>query len=230
MSGRLTSSGMRYIAQQLGLWTVFVCVLFGCAGRLEWPRAWWFLAVVLALECGSLIVLGIFAPETLNARGTLGTGVKSSEKAFAGFWLGLSIASAGVAGLDVVRFGGSSLPAHLFFVGAVVLCLGEAFGTWAMLENAHFERFVRIQEERGHRVVTGGPYRIVRHPGYLAAIGGCLATPAMLGSAWMYVPTGLLAALIVVRTNLEDRFLRRELAGYEEYALGTRFRLVPGVW
>jgi len=99
-----------------------------------------------------------------------------------------------------------------------------------MLENEYFEQFVRIQEERGHRVVTTGPYRFVRHPGYLAAILGALATPLMLGSAWTFVPAGLLGLLFVVRTYLEDETLQRELDGYKEYSEGTQFRLLPFLW
>jgi protein-S-isoprenylcysteine O-methyltransferase Ste14 len=222
--------GMRYVAQRLGLLLVFALVLFGSAGRLDWPRAWGFLVLTLLLEGGSLTVLGILAPETLNQRGTFGPGVTAFDRVFAVVWLGLSMGSAAVAGLDAVRFGWSKLPIYLFYVGGAVVCLAFALGTWAMLENRHFEQLVRIQEERGHRVVTSGPYRIVRHPGYLGTIVGTLATPAMLGSAWMFVPAGLLAILFVVRTHLEDQFLRRELSGYEEYTARTRFRLVPMIW
>jgi len=75
-----------------------------------------------------------------------------------------------------------------------------------------------------------GPYRLVRHPGYLGAILGALATPLMLGSLWTFVPAAIVAALFAVRTHLEDQTLRRELQGYERYAQRTRFRLVPWVW
>ena len=101
---------------------------------------------------------------------------------------------------------------------------------WAMLANPFFEKTVRIQEERGHHVATGGPYRFVRHPGYVAFILMGFALPLGVGSAWALVPAGLNAALIVARTALEDRTLRRELPGYAEYAQRTRYRLLPGVW
>jgi len=129
-----------------------------------------------------------------------------------------------------VRFRWSGLPGSLFFVGLGVMVLASSFATWAMLENPHFEQFVRIQRERGHRVVTTGPYRFVRHPGYLAAILGALATPLMLGSAWTFIPAGMVAALFGIRTYLEDDTLRRELDGYEEYSKRTRFRLLPLLW
>jgi len=70
----------------------------------------------------------------------------------------------------------------------------------------------------------------VRHPGYLGAILGTLATPLMLGSVWTFVPAALLVLLFVVRTHLEDQTLRRELQGYEDYSKRTCFRLVPFVW
>jgi protein-S-isoprenylcysteine O-methyltransferase Ste14 len=111
-----------------------------------------------------------------------------------------------------------------------VLVPASLFGDWAMVENEHFEQFVRIQHDRDQRVVTTGPYRFVRHPGYLGAVLGALVTPLLLGSAWTFVPAGLVAALFVVRTGLEDRTLRAGLSGYDEYARQTRFRLVPWIW
>ena len=145
-------------------------------------------------------------------------------------WLLLSVAAPVVAGLDAGRVGRPSLSWAWFALGLAVLVPATVFATWAMLENEHFEQLVRIQTDRGHRVVSTGPYRFVRHPGYLGAIVGAFVTPLMLGSVWTFVPAGLIAALFVVRTQLEDRTLRRELAGYAEYAQRTRFRLVPGIW
>ena len=99
-----------------------------------------------------------------------------------------------------------------------------------MASNAFFSAYVRIQTERGHAVVSTGPYRWVRHPGYASGLGSTLATPFVLGSVWALVPAGLVVVLLVVRTALEDRTLRKELPGYAEYSGRVRFRLVPGVW
>ena len=100
-----------------------------------------------------------------------------------------------------------------------------------MTANPHFEKTVRIQTDRDHRVIDSGPYRIVRHPGYAAtAVGLLLATPLLLRSWWAFVPAVAGVAWLVLRTALEDRTLRRELAGYESYAARVRWRLVPGVW
>lgn len=222
--------GARYVAQRLGLLLVFACLLFWSAGRWGWPRGWAYLAAVFLAELCSLALLAARAPETLNQRGSDHPGVKSFDRAFTALWLILALVTPVVAGLDAGRFRWSSLPWSLFGLGLIVLVLAFALATWAMLENEHFEQFVRIQEERGHRVVTTGPYRFLRHPGYLGAILGALATPPMLGSAWAFVPASLVAGLFVVRTHLEDQTLRVELPGYQEYAQRTRFRLVPFIW
>jgi protein-S-isoprenylcysteine O-methyltransferase Ste14 len=144
--------------------------------------------------------------------------------------LALSFLTPVIAGLDAVRFRWSALPEALFYPALIVMVAAYLFGDWAMVENEHCELFVRIQGDRGHRVVTTGPYRFVRHPGYLGAILGTLATPPILGSAWTFVPAALIVLLLIVRTHLEDRVLRQELAGYEEYAQKTRYRLLPLVW
>jgi protein-S-isoprenylcysteine O-methyltransferase Ste14 len=112
----------------------------------------------------------------------------------------------------------------------VAVALGDVLFAWAMASNMFFSSVVRIQQDRGHTVQSGGPYRFVRHPGYLGTIVPTLATPLALGSLWAFIPAGLLTAVMVVRTALEDKTLRDELAGYTEYAQRTRYRLVPGVW
>jgi protein-S-isoprenylcysteine O-methyltransferase Ste14 len=99
-----------------------------------------------------------------------------------------------------------------------------------MLTNAFFSCTVRIQEERGHVVVSEGPYRYVRHPGYVGFIVSGLVTPIVLDSLWALVPAALAASLLVFRTSLEDSTLRKELSGYDEYAGRVRYRLLPGVW
>ena len=230
MRGGVDAGALRYAAQRLGLFVVFGCLLFASAGTLAWPRGWSYLLAGLLLEGVTLSLLAWRAPETLNRRGRIGSGVKRFDRVFAALWLALALVTPVVAGLDAVRLHGSALPWSSFHVGLAVLVPASLFANWAMVENEHFEQFVRIQEERGHRVVGTGPYRFVRHPGYLGAILGALATPLMLGSVWTFVPAGLIALLFVVRTRLEDATLRRELDGYEHYARRTRYRLVPWVW
>jgi len=111
-----------------------------------------------------------------------------------------------------------------------VMVLGYAFSIWALVENKFFSGVVRIQKDRGHHVVTTGPYRIVRHPGYSGALWMYLVTPILMDSLWAFIPTILLIAVTIIRTSLEDRTLQAELPGYAEFTQQTRYRLFSGVW
>ena len=227
---RVLHSAVRYILQSMAFVLVFGVVLFLAAGNLAWFRGWAYLLYGLFLEVGTLLALARKAPKTLYHRGTWRAGVKTYDKVFAIAWVVLSIlVGPTVAGLNE-RLRSSPAPAASFFVGIVLLTLSTVFSVWAMLENEHFEQFVRIQEERAHRVVTSGPYRVVRHPGYAGAIVGALSVPLILGSWWTFAPAGGIALLFVIRTALEDRTLRRELEGYQAYTRQTRYRLFPGIW
>jgi len=135
-----------------------------------------------------------------------------------------------VAGLDRL-FGWSptfSLP--LKILALVFLLAGYALGAYALIENRFFSGMVRIQTERGQKVVSSGPYRWMRHPGYTGALWAYLATPLFLDSAWAFLPALLLTIVLVIRTSLEDRTLQAELEGYHDYARRVRYRLLPGVW
>ena len=99
-----------------------------------------------------------------------------------------------------------------------------------MVVNPFFEKTVRIQTDRGHRVIDRGPYAYVRHPGYLGFVGWILAAPLLLLSAWAVVPSFLAVLGIVIRTALEDRTLKLELPGYTDYAARVHYRLIPRLW
>lgn len=134
------------------------------------------------------------------------------------------------AGLDA-RFGwsaGFGLPVEL--LALAVLVAGYALGSYALIENAYFSGVVRIQADRGQHVVSSGPYRWVRHPGYAGTLLAYLATPFLLDSTWALLPALFLTAVLIIRTRLEDNTLRAELPGYGEYAQRVRYRLVPGMW
>jgi protein-S-isoprenylcysteine O-methyltransferase Ste14 len=135
-----------------------------------------------------------------------------------------------VIGLDAL-YGWSepfSLPVKL--LGLAGILAGYALGAYALIENRFFSGMVRIQTERGHQVVSSGPYRWLRHPGYAGALLTYLATPFFLDSRWALLAALFLTVVLVIRTSLEDRTLQEELTGYREYAGRVRFRLLPGVW
>lgn len=135
-----------------------------------------------------------------------------------------------VAGLDQ-RFGWTGEGVwSLHLIGLVLVGVGIGLVSWAMAANRFFSRVMRIQKDRDHQVVSVGPYRFVRHPGYAGLILFALAAPALLGSLWALIPEVFSVGLIVLRTLLEDKTLLVELEGYEEYSLRVRQRLIPGVW
>jgi protein-S-isoprenylcysteine O-methyltransferase Ste14 len=107
---------------------------------------------------------------------------------------------------------------------------GYCIFSWAMITNRFFSLRARIQQEKGHYPVTTGPYRFVRHPGYLGMLLVVLMQPLILGSIWAAIPALATAGLLLWRTDLEDGTLMLELKGYEEYAWTVKYRLVPGVW
>ena len=135
-----------------------------------------------------------------------------------------------MAGLDV-RFGWTrELSVAWHSAGAVVLAVGLGLSAWAMIANAYFSTAVRIQSDRGHTVCRTGPYRFVRHPGYVGFILQSLGTPFLLGSLWTLVPGITATVLMIIRTSLEDRTLQAELPGYRDFVQEVRYRLVPGIW
>jgi protein-S-isoprenylcysteine O-methyltransferase Ste14 len=135
-----------------------------------------------------------------------------------------------VAGLDKRWNGSPALPLTVELGAFAIVIVGYWISVWALIANKFFSAVVRIQKERGHTVVTTGPYRFVRHPGYAGGVIAYLATPLALGTLWAYLPMGLILCALALRTALEDRTLQDELPGYAEYAARVRYRLLPGIW
>ena len=207
--------------------------MFIAAGRLDWVMGWVYTGMLFAFTIVSRIIVMRKNPELLAERG------RSSERVNVKGWdkvLVLLVALVGplaifiVTGLDM-RFGWSSqVPLALQLAAWLLVALGSLFATWALVANKFFSAVVRIQEDRGHTVITTGPYQIVRHPGYAGGILSTLATPPALGSLWALIPAIVTVFLSIIRTALEDRTLQEELAGYDDYAKVVRYRLVPGIW
>jgi protein-S-isoprenylcysteine O-methyltransferase Ste14 len=135
-----------------------------------------------------------------------------------------------IAGFDVGRFLWSNLSIDFVSIGVVLYLVSSVLVVWAMTVNPFFESTVRIQTERAHSVITKGPYRWVRHPGYLGAILWASSIPLIFGSMFAFVPVGIYVGLMGLRTFLEDRTLMEELRGYSEYAEQVRYRLFPLIW
>ncbi len=216
---------------QAGLFTlVQVASLFIASGRLDWVMAWVYIGVYLAGMGVNALVLIPTNPELVVERAQF-RGKRDLDRALAGVMAlygpaGICI----VAGLDV-RFGWSpGIPPAPLIAALAIAVLGSLLTTWAMASNRFFYGVLRIAKDRGHTAATGGPYRYVRHPGYVGAIMFQVAMPLILSSLWAVIPAALTVCLAIVRTALEDRVLQDKLDGYRDYAAQVRYRLLPGVW
>jgi protein-S-isoprenylcysteine O-methyltransferase Ste14 len=135
-----------------------------------------------------------------------------------------------VAGLDALFGWPPTYSLPLKILSLVIILAGYALGSYALIENRFFSGVVRIQADRGQRVVSSGPYRWMRHPGYAGSILAYLVIPFLLDSGWAFLPAVLSNAILVIRTDLEDKTLQNELEGYRDYARRVPYRLLPGVW
>jgi protein-S-isoprenylcysteine O-methyltransferase Ste14 len=204
--------------------------LFLSAGRLDWGMGWALLAIAALWVAATAAVVIPRNPELLAERLGPKKGAKTWDTAIISIFGLATLTKLVVAGLDQ-RFGWTvDMPIPVQVVTLAVAVTGYAVGVWATYSNAFFSQIARIQTERGHTVATGGPYRLVRHPGYVGTVLFELATPLMLASWWALIPGGFAALLMVIRTALEDRMLLEELDGYRDYAQRVRYRLLPGVW
>lgn len=204
---------------------------FLAAGRLAIPRAWVFYGIGLIGSIVSFVFTIFFIRTLANQRGKAQKGTKRWDvMLLSSYFLIYLLVVPIIAGLDIGRFQWSYLGWVYLFIGLIIYVSTFVIIPWSMIENEHFEGTVRIQSDRDHQVISSGPYRWVRHPGYVGMILLNVSIPLMIGSVYALIPSAVCIFLVIVRTALEDKTLRLELTGYKEYAAKTRFRLVPGIW
>ena len=217
----------------IGIYLLIPLILWISGWDFGWWQQWIFSLLIFIAGIGGRIWAERRHPGLLaeRARFDRAPDVKPWDKVLAPLMaVSISFPLVIVAGLDH-RFGWSSVfPIWLNITGFILIVLGYAFAVWALVENRFFSATVRIQTDRGHVVCDSGPYRIVRHPGY---VGNILPLPGIvlaLGSVWTLIPAAVGLILIVIRTALEDRTLQEELPGYRDYARRVHYRLIPGIY
>lgn len=210
---------------------VFISIpLFWGAGTLDWPRGWVFLALLASTFVLNMTLVLSKNPTLMRERWKRRKDTKRFDKVFGLAFRVALVALFVLAGMDAVRYQWTSMQPSLLYVGVAMHVFGMIPVLGALLTNPHLETTVRIQTDRGHRVVTDGPYRYVRHPMYVGISVAFWGWSLILGSWVAFGVASVMVVLLVVRTALEDETLRNELTGYTEYCEKTRFRLVPGVW
>lgn len=222
---------MRKAAQIFLTMAVWIGGQFAAARRADWLRGWIVAAIYVAAMAGIGAAMRHGSQGLMGERGKLRRkDTKRFDRVFMAMMLPLATVQPWVAGWDAGCAGCAALPFALLYPGMALFLAGAALMGWALAVNRHAETTVRIQTERGHTVITGGPYRWVRHPMYVGIAVLYVGLPLMWGSRWAGALSAAIIVLFLWRTGMEDRTLRAELEGYGEYTKTTKYRLVPGLW
>lgn len=215
------------------VYSLIPLVLFICGGELGWWQAWLYSILLIISGVGGRVWAEQRHPGLTAERQSVENiqNAKPWDKVLAPLMaISISFPMVIVAGLDHRFSWSATFPLWINMTGFILISTGYAFGTWALIENRFFSSVVRIQIDRGHKVCSSGPYQIVRHPGYagvaLASYGIVLAMDSM----WSLIPATLALIIAVLRTELEDQTLQKELPGYQDYAQRVRYRLIPGIY
>lgn len=205
-------------------------LLFLPAGTLQWPMGW----VLIIVFVGGMLATNLWLiwrhPALARERLVIPPStVKWDLPITQAANVILLIVMLPLSGLDR-RFQWSTVPSGISLAALGILIAGFLFTGWAMSANDFFSSAVRVQSDRGQTVAAGGPYRIIRHPGYLAMISQFLSVPVLLGSLWALIPAAVSIGLYILRTKLEDDLLQEKLPGYAEYQRRVPCRLIPGIW
>lgn len=207
---------------------LMIGLLFLVAGRWDYWQAWVYsiLNMVLLALMGTLFTKNSeLVEERLNPK----EGMKGWDKFYFAVTTPMYIIALIVAGLDA-RFGWSTVPLIVYWSSVVLYVVGQAIFIWARFTNSYFSSVVRIQTDRGQTVCKDGPYRFVRHPGYVGGFLFTIMIGLMLGSWWACIPQVVASSMLIWRTAREDRTLQAELPGYKEFTKETKYRLLPGIW
>lgn len=216
------------VASYIGV-IVMASIIFIAGGRL----LYWQALLYLGLALLGTTLTHVLSPPASNLAAQRANNVKTGEvwdRRIVGVYFLLNIVTFIVAGLDSGRFVWSGpLPLAATAIGAVVMLIGQLIFALARRENAFFASTVQIEEERAHSVCMTGPYRVIRHPGYLGMAISLVGFPLVLGSSWAYVPVVLSVITLLLRVQREDRFLQDRLTGYREYASVVKYKLIPAI-
>lgn len=230
MDAQIRTLIIKRLIQILVYFTLMGVILFLGAGTWAWMEAWLYLGLYLVMLVANSFLLLRRNPELIAERAGVKEGTKSWDRILIVVFSLSSVFVLIIAALDK-RFSWSPQISLAVVIIAILALIGSfSLSCWAMVVNAFFSGTVRIQEERGHVVVTDGPYRAIRHPGYSAWILSNIALPLLLGSLWAYVPACVGIVSMIIRAVLEEQALEDDLPGYKEYKNTTRYRIVPYLW
>jgi protein-S-isoprenylcysteine O-methyltransferase Ste14 len=206
-------------------------LLFASAGTLHWPAAWVFLATnaILGPACGLWLAKTDPALLAERLRPMMQEDQPAADKKFMLVFGFAALVWFVTIGLDQ-RYHASDMPLALQVLGFAMLLLSAGFIMWVLRENSFAAPVIKLQAERGHHVVSTGPYALVRHPMYSGIMLFFVGVALLLGSWWGVLLSPIFVVLFAIRSRIEERALMAGLPGYADYAARVRYRLLPGVW
>jgi len=222
--------GIRLILKSVLFFVIFIAVTFILAGRIDYWSGWIFNGLGIFFLILTYILL-LDNKDLMKERLKPGKGMKKWDKIYYAASTPIFFIMFIVSVLDAGRFNwGPQVPLGVVILGILLYSIGQMIVLWAKRTNKFFSSVVRIQSDRGQKVCKDGPYRFVRHPGYVGGILFSIATPIVLGSFLGLAPLPMIIILVFIRTYLEDKTLQKELPGYLDYMKEVRYRLLPGIW
>lgn len=226
----MTNANKRIIASAIGGPIIMIALVFVSAGTFDYWQGILYIVLTISVLVASMLLIRKnmdLASERLKP----GKGTKSWDKMYWRLATTFFFVTIILACLDVGRFYWSPvLPSFVYIIAICLYILGNAFFLWAKTTNRFFSSVVRIQTDRGHTVCQDGPYKYIRHPGYLGGLLYTIVTPLLLGSLLAMIPVTFTIIFMFVRTSLEDKTLETDLEGYKEYKEKVRYRIIPRIW
>ncbi len=219
-----------YFLGQIAILATTGVAMFWSSGQIDWWAAWAALGVWVVWFAVVDIVIFRVNTGLLAERLSPPKDAKDWDRAILSILRLIELARYILAGLDQRYEWTKGFPLTAQLIALAVCFMSTAVFAWSMAANPFFSQVVRIQSDRGHTVVTGGPYRYVRHPSYISTVLFELAISTLLASWWAILLSVVCVVIFIIRTRLEDRTLQVELDGYAEYSRQVRYRLVPGIW
>jgi protein-S-isoprenylcysteine O-methyltransferase Ste14 len=224
---------LRHWVRLILVYVFILLILLVCGGDLGWWQAWVYSLFIFTSGIGGRIWGEQRHPGLTAERQDTESfqQAKSWDKVLAPLMaVSISFPLVIVAGLDHRYQWTHEFPLWLNLAGLLFVWVGYAFAAWAFAENRFFYSVVRIRTDQGHVVCDSGPYRFVRHPGYAGNMLALFGMALALSSIWTLIPVAVAVIITVVRTVLEDKALKAELPGYQDYARRVRYRLIPAIF
>jgi protein-S-isoprenylcysteine O-methyltransferase Ste14 len=220
---------LRAAGKLLQLPLILALFVFLPAGTFDYWEGWLFSLVFVACTVAITLYLGAKDPQLLERRMNVGPGAEkeTTQKIIVLVALLLVAAMPLLSALDH-RLGWSNVPAWVVILGNAMIVLAYIGFYLVFRENTYGAATIQVAE--GQRVISTGPYAVVRHPMYGWALLMMVGIPVALGSWWGLVIVVPAIAGIVARLLDEEQFLARNLAGYSDYMRKVPYRLVPNVW